>query len=139
MNSDDHTGLPEPSRPMFPSGQAWYVKGPVGDVRAVPGSVVAFGLWEEQPFRIVATPEEAIELARTLAAAAHHARETTPQTIPIDLEKLKQLVDEMDQSITTGNGDLWDTGWNSATKTWRSNIQELLEEAQANPTLAPTD
>lgn len=80
MTSDDHTGLPEPSRTMFPSGQAWYLKGPVGDVRAIPGSVVAFGLGEEQPFRIVATPEEAMELARTLAAAAHHAREATPQT-----------------------------------------------------------
>lgn len=96
-DSDDHTGLPEPSRTMFPSGQAWYLKGPVGDVRAVPGSVVAFGLWEEQPFRIVTTPEEAIELARTLTAAAHHARETTPQTIPAEQAGGRRVTDTHEQ------------------------------------------
>ena len=87
-DSDDHRAIPfdqvegvyMATRAMAPSGQVWLLDGPVGDVRAVPGSVVAFGLGEEQPFRIVATPEEAMELARTLAAAAHHAREATPQT-----------------------------------------------------------
>jgi hypothetical protein len=101
MTSDDHTGLPEPNRTMPPSGQVWYLKGPVGDVRAVPGSVVAFGLWKEQPFRIVATPEEAMKLARTLEAAAHHARETTPQPIPAEqAQELQDRINQLDNELT---------------------------------------
>ena len=67
-------GLPAPLRSMFPGGRVWYIEGPVGDVRATSdGKVVAFGTWQEQPFRIVATPEEMRTLARTLEAAAAHA------------------------------------------------------------------
>ena len=65
---------PAPSRTMFPGGRVWYIEGPVGDVRATSdGKVVAFGTWQEQPFRIVSTPEEMRTLARTLEAAADHA------------------------------------------------------------------
>ena len=66
---------PAPSRPMFPGGRVWYIEGPVGDVRATSdGKVVAFGTWQERPFRIVSTPEGMRTLARTLEAAADHAQ-----------------------------------------------------------------
>lgn len=66
--------LPAPTRTMFPGGRVWYIEGPVGDVRATStGEVVAFGTWQERPFRIVSTPEEMRTLARTLEAAAAHA------------------------------------------------------------------
>ena len=69
--ADDPPAL---TRPMFPGGRVWYIEGPVGDVRATSdGKVVAFGTWQEQPFRIVSTPEEMRTLARTLEAAADHA------------------------------------------------------------------
>ena len=66
--------LPAPTRTMFPGGRVWRIEGPVGDVRATStGQVVAFGTWQEQPFRIVSTPEKMRTLARALEAAADHA------------------------------------------------------------------
>lgn len=68
--------LPEPSRGMGTSGAVWYLPYHIGDIRRTGEHIVAFGHdCQDKPFRLVLTETETETIARTLLAAAQHAKE----------------------------------------------------------------
>lgn len=71
---------PAPSRSMTsPEGQVWYTTGPLADIRATAGGIVAFGSWKDHTFRVLLTPDQADELAGILTAGAHYTRTMTKE------------------------------------------------------------